>query len=38
MKNLDTHKFEDKDFGRRMSWLNTSIGITGKVIPAFGFD
>jgi hypothetical protein len=35
---MDTHQFEDKEYGKRMSWLNAYIGMTGKVTPAFGFD
>lgn len=28
VKNLDTHKFDDPDFGMRMEWLNSGTGYT----------
>ena len=40
-KTLDTHKFEDPEFGKRMEWLNSEIGFTRggpeSYLVAFGF-
>lgn len=41
MKTIDSHRFEDPDFGKRMEWLNTNLGFTrgGKTsfLPSYGF-
>ena len=41
VKTLDTHKFEDPEFGMRMEWLNTNLGFTlgGETsnLVSFGF-
>jgi len=41
MKNMDTHRFEDPEFGSRMEWLNSNVGFTlgGETsnLVSFGF-
>ena len=40
-KTLGTHKFADKDFGLRMSFLNSNIGMTKSdqsYLLSYGFD
>lgn len=39
-KNLDTHKFEDKEFGKRMSFKNAPLGfseMSGSKLLTYGF-
>jgi len=40
-KTLDTHRFEDAEFGKRMEWLNTNLGLTTSgvtsFLPSYGF-
>ncbi len=28
MKNIETHKFKDPEFGKRMEWRNAAVGFT----------
>ena len=41
VKTLDTHKFDDPEFGMRMEWLNSNLGFTlgGETsnLVSFGF-
>jgi len=41
MLTIDSHKFEDPDFGKRMEWLNTNLGFTRggptSFLPSYGF-
>ena len=41
LKTLETHKFADPEFGKRMEWLNSNIGLTHSgltsYLPTYGF-
>ena len=41
LKTMDSHWFEKPDFGYRMEWLNTSIGLTrggqNSLLVSYGF-
>ena len=35
LRSMDTHKFEDPEFGERMEWLNSNIGFTRAGATSF---